>query len=219
MFCTRLAANTGRKNYAKYQHLRTIAPLCWASLYFQSSQLRHLSTIRNKPVKQQYLPHVFPQYGGHRPTDSWDRFGSLGYHSKFQRVSRLGLVTAATSLTGDQPNLARRLVVSLAGTLFIQFWGLLPLMEFCQVQSSLSVSSLAFSYNGSVNARHSSTGVSQNLQRATKKERNYGTFTEGARALTGYHVGHRPTFYLALFLHCTLLSLDIMHFAIKHFQR
>jgi len=74
--------------------------------------------------------------------------GVWGTPSKFQRVSRLSLVTAATSLTGDQPNLARRLVVSLAGTLFIQFCGLLPLTEFCQVQSSLSVPSLAFSYIG-----------------------------------------------------------------------
>jgi len=37
---------------------------------------------------------------------------SLGHPSKFQRVSRLGSVTAATSLTGGQPNFARRLAVS-----------------------------------------------------------------------------------------------------------
>jgi len=90
-------------------------------------------------------------------------------------------------------------------------------MEFCQVQSSLSVPSLAFSYIGSVNARHSNSGRQPKFATYYKKERNYGTFAEGARALTGYHIGHRPTFYLALFY--TLLSLAIMHFPLKHFQR
>jgi len=32
--------------------------------------------------------------------------GVWGTPSKFQRLSRLGFVTAATSLTGDQPNFA-----------------------------------------------------------------------------------------------------------------
>jgi len=42
--------------------------------------------------------------------------------SKFQRVSRLGFVTAATSLNG-QVNFARCLAVSWTGTLYIHFWG------------------------------------------------------------------------------------------------
>jgi len=41
MCCTRLAGNTGRKNYAKNRHLRTIAQLFRAV----SSQLRHVSTV------------------------------------------------------------------------------------------------------------------------------------------------------------------------------
>jgi len=41
MCCTRLAANTGRKNDAKNRHLGTIPQLCCAI----SSQLRHVSTI------------------------------------------------------------------------------------------------------------------------------------------------------------------------------
>ena len=41
MCCTRLAANTGRKNDAKNRHLGTSAQLCRAI----SSQLRHISTI------------------------------------------------------------------------------------------------------------------------------------------------------------------------------
>jgi len=55
------------KNYAKKSpsaHHRTTLAI--------SSQLRHVSTIRKKLVKQQYL------IGERRPTNSWDLFGSLG---------------------------------------------------------------------------------------------------------------------------------------------
>jgi len=55
--------------------------------------------------------------------------------------------------------------------------------------------SLAFSYIGSVTARHSSSGRQPNFA-ARYKEWNYGTFTEDAIyiRLGGHHVGHRPTF-------------------------
>jgi len=45
------------------RHLGTIPQLCRAI----SSQLRHLSTIGKKLVKQQYLLYVSPQYGELRP--------------------------------------------------------------------------------------------------------------------------------------------------------
>ena len=57
--CTRLAENTGRKKVAKNRHLGTIAQLCRAI----SAQLRHVSTIGKKLVKQQYVLHMSPQYG------------------------------------------------------------------------------------------------------------------------------------------------------------
>jgi len=44
MCCTRLAANTGRKNDATNHDLGTIAQLCWAV----SSQLRHYIDSRKK---------------------------------------------------------------------------------------------------------------------------------------------------------------------------
>jgi len=47
---------------------------------------------RKKLVKQQYVLRTFPQYGELRPTSGWDRFGSLGHPSNFQRLSRLGSV-------------------------------------------------------------------------------------------------------------------------------
>ena len=56
---TRLAENTGFKKVAKNRHLDTIAQLCRAI----SLQLRHVSTIGKKLVKQQYLPHMSLQYG------------------------------------------------------------------------------------------------------------------------------------------------------------
>ena len=65
MYCKQLAGNTGRKNDAKNRHLSTIAQLCRAI----SSQLRHVSTIGKKPVKQQYLLKMSLQYGELRPTN------------------------------------------------------------------------------------------------------------------------------------------------------
>jgi len=72
----------------------------------KSSQLRHISTIGKQLVKQQYLLQMSPQYGELRPTSGWDRFGSLGHPCRFQRVSRLGSVTAWHSSSGRQPNFA-----------------------------------------------------------------------------------------------------------------
>jgi len=85
----------------KIGHLGTIAQLCRAI----SSQLRHVSTI-GKNVKQQYLFHMSPQYGELRPTNGWDRLASLGHPIIFQRVSRLGSVTARHFISGRQPNFA-----------------------------------------------------------------------------------------------------------------
>jgi len=130
---TRLAGNRGRKKWPKC-HLVTIAQLCPAVF----SQLRLVSTIGKNLLKniQQYLLHPSSQYGERRLTNGWDRFTSLGHPSKYQRVSSIGLVTAAMSLTGGQPNFARCLAVS--GLLYYVhiFGGCCLLMEFCQVQNS-----------------------------------------------------------------------------------
>jgi len=60
---------------------------------------------RKKLVKQQYVLHMTPQYGELRPTSGCDGSGSLRHPCKFQRVSRLGSVTA------------RHLVVAVSQTL------------------------------------------------------------------------------------------------------
>ena len=60
--CMRLAENTGRQKVTKNRHLGAIAQLCRAI----SSQLRHVSTIGKKLVKQQYAstsPHNMVNFG------------------------------------------------------------------------------------------------------------------------------------------------------------
>jgi len=52
------------KKSPKIRHLVTTAQLCSAI----SSQLRHILTMGKKLAKQQYLLHMFLQYGERRPT-------------------------------------------------------------------------------------------------------------------------------------------------------
>jgi len=52
----RLAENTGRKNYAKNRHLRTIAQLCHAVIH-NKGIYRQSETL----VQQQYLIHLSSQ--------------------------------------------------------------------------------------------------------------------------------------------------------------
>jgi len=218
MCCRRLAGNTERKNSPKIRHLRTIAHI-YRAIYIYS-QWRHVSVVSDiaifvlkrdvklqltnqgmyrqsekKLVKQQYLLQMFPQYGELRPTSGWDRFVSLGHPSKFQRISRLGFVTAATSLNGSQLKFARSLAVSWAGTLYIHFRRLLPPNRILPGAILTLRPSLAFSYIGSVTARHSSCGRQLNLA-AWYKEWNCGTVAEGATYIRqgSHHVGHRLTF-------------------------
>jgi len=87
---------------AKKCHLGTIAQLCRAI----SLQLRHISTIRKKVVKQQCLPYMSSQYGELWHTSGWDLLASLRHPCRFQRVSRLGSITARHSSSGRQPNFA-----------------------------------------------------------------------------------------------------------------
>ena len=84
-------------------HLGTIAQLCRAI----SSQLRHVSTIGKKIVKQQYLLHMFPQYGELRPTSGWDRSGSLGHTADFDGFHVLAALLHGTLVVGVSQTLRR----------------------------------------------------------------------------------------------------------------
>ena len=93
---------------------------------------------------------------------------SLGHPSKFQRVSRLAFVTAATSLIGGQANFARCLAISWAGTLYIHFRGLSPLTEFYPVQNSLYVQVLSSPILAALLYGTAAAGVSETLRRGTR---------------------------------------------------
>jgi len=164
MCCKRLAENTKRKNEAKNRHLRTIAQICWDI----SLQLRHVSAFGKKLVKQQYVLHMYPQYCELRPINCWDLLASLGHPSKFWWVSHLAFVSAATSLTGGQPNFAQYLVISWAATLYIHFRGLLPLTEFCRVENSSYVQVLRSRILAALLHGTPAAGVSQTLRHGTR---------------------------------------------------
>jgi len=186
MCCTQLAGNTGRKNDEKRSpsaHHRTTLLGC---IFVNNARIDNGKNLLDSNISSTCMPS---QYGERRPTSGWDRFGSLGHPSKFQRLSHLGFVTAPTSLTEGQSNFARCLAVYWAGTLHIHFRGLLPGAKFTLRPS------LALSYIGSVTARHSSSERQPNFA-GWYKEWNYATFEEGATyiRLSGHHVVHRPTF-------------------------
>jgi len=92
----------------------------------------------------------------------------LGHPSKFQRVSRFGFVTAATSFTGGQPTFARCLAVSWAGALYIHLRGRLPLAQFYQMQSSLCIQVLRFPILAVLLHGTRPVGVSQTLWHGTR---------------------------------------------------
>ena len=163
MCCTRLAEILDAK-------IRQKIAICAPSHNFVRLYRRNQGIYRQsekKLVKQQYLLHM-SRYGELRPTSDWERLASL------RRPGKLRFVTAPTSLNGGQPNFARCLAVSCAGTLFIHFWRLLPPISIILPRAIFTLRpSLAFSHIGSVTERHSSSG--RNFA-AWYKEWNYGTF-------------------------------------------
>ena len=136
------------------------------------------------PAESVSLLHMSLQYGELQPTNGWDRFESLGHHSKFQR--HLGFITATTSLNGGKPNFARCLAISWAGTLYIHFWELLPRNGICQVQNSLCVQVLHSPILAVLLRGTRVVGISQTLWH----------WAEGATYIRqgGHHVGHWLTF-------------------------
>ena len=101
--------------------------------------------------------------------------GVWGTPANFNRFGVLPSFTAATSLTGGQPNFARCLAVSWAAcTLCIHFRGLLPRDGILPGVKLTLRPSLAFSYIGSVTARRTSSRRQPNFA-VWYKEWNYHT--------------------------------------------
>ena len=102
MCCAWLAGNEGPKKSPKIRHLGTIEQLCRPI----SSQLRHVSTIGKKLANQQYLLQMSSQYGELGPLAAEIGPVVWGTQCQFQRVSRLGSITARHSSSRRQPNFA-----------------------------------------------------------------------------------------------------------------
>jgi len=86
---------------------------------------------------------------------------SLGHLSKFQWVSRLGFVTAPTSLNRSQPNFARCIPSAGLVTIYTFLAALAPKGTLTGVKFTLCPSLALFNI-GSVTARHSSSGRQPN---------------------------------------------------------
>ena len=99
MRCTRLAANTGRKN----RHFGTIAQLCRAI----SSQLRHVSTIGKNLLSSNTsatCPDNMVNFG---PLTAEIGSGVWGTPTNFNGFLRLGSVTARHLVVGVSQTLRR----------------------------------------------------------------------------------------------------------------
>jgi len=86
----------------KNRHLGTIAQLCRV----ESSQLRHLSTIGSKLVKQQYLLHMSPQYGD-GPLAAEIGLGVWGTPANFNGLLVFASLLRATLVVGVSQTLWR----------------------------------------------------------------------------------------------------------------
>jgi len=121
----------------KNRHLVTITLLCWAV----SSQLRHVSAIGNKLVKQQYLLHTSHNLVNFSPLAAgidWRVWGPQQISTAF--ASWLRYCRDVAQLKPSK--LCTTLAVSWAGRLLdcvYLFCGCCPVMEFCQVQNSLCI--------------------------------------------------------------------------------
>ena len=122
MCCTRLTENTWHKNSPSAHHRTTSSGYIFPT--------KACIDNRKKIVKEGYLLHMSSQYGELWPTNGWDWLAGLAPENfnRFRALASLLHQCCSTELCmmfGD-----------LLGwyTIYIHFWGLLPLTEFCQVQ-------------------------------------------------------------------------------------
>jgi len=181
MYCTRLAGNAGCKNSPKNRRLGTIAQLCRAI----SSQLRHVSTIEKKFIKQQYLLHMFSQYGELRPTIAAE-IVSLVWAPQLISTAFASWLRYCSDVAQRKPTkFAWCLAVSWAGTLHIHFQGFLPRYEISPgAKFTLHPPSPALSYFGSVTARHLSNGREPNFAALSTGRHLYSAGRPSRWALT-----------------------------------
>jgi len=154
----RLAQNTGRKKSPKIRHLGTIAQLSGAV----STQLRRISTV-GKNAKWQYLLHMFSQCG-----ELWPLASEIGLPVWGTPANFNGFRVLASLLHQRRSTEVNQTLHDVWPSLglvhcYIHFRGLLSRNGIFQGAKFTLRPSLAFSYIGSVTARHSSSGYEPNL--------------------------------------------------------
>jgi len=194
MCCTRLAENTGRKHYAKIA-------VCAPSHNFVGYIFATKGCIDNR--KKNLLSSNISSRGRHNMVNL--NFGPSAAEialpvwvppadfNGFRFI--LAFVTTATLLTEGQPNFARCLAVSRAGTLSVYTFSrpLAPSRNFARCKIHFASKSCV------LHCQRYCTALQQRGQPnfpAWYKEWGYGTFAEGATyiRLGGHHVWHRRTF-------------------------
>jgi len=135
--------------------LCTIAQLCRAI----SLQLRHVSTIGKKLLNgniSSICPHNMLNFGPLTAEMFWWVCGTPANFNGFRVLASLLHRRRST----DVNHTLHDLWPSPALVYYIYiFGGSCPITEFCQLQNSLCVPSLLFSYIGSITAGHSSSGL------------------------------------------------------------
>jgi len=96
-------------------------------------------------------------------TNGWDRFVSLGHPSKFQQVSILGVIILHRRRSPEANQSLHGVWPSPGLVHYVHIGGLLPPKGILSGAKFALRPSLAFSYIGSVNARHWSSGRQSNF--------------------------------------------------------
>jgi len=149
----------------KNRHLHTLAQLCRAI----SSQLRHVSAIGKKPVKQQYFLHMSSRYGKLRRLRP-NR--SVGEFEAPQQIST-GFMSWLRYCTDVAQRRSTKLCIMFGHLLswytMYTFWGgCCPLTELCQLQTSLCMQVLHSPILAGLLHGTRAVCVSQTLQCSTR---------------------------------------------------
>ena len=182
MCCMQLAGNTGCKKSPSGHHRTTLSGWIFAT----KACIDNPKKAFQKAISPPDVPTIC-QTSGPLAAEIVYQFEAL---HQISAVSRVGFITAATSLNGGQPNFARCLAISLAGTVHIHFWGLLPRNGILIGAKFTLRPGLALSYISALLHGTRVVGISQTLRH----------WAEGATYIWqgGHHVGHQPTFLVLL---------------------
>jgi len=171
------------KNSPSGHHHTTLSGYIFATKARIDNQ-KNLSNSNTSPT----CPHNMTNFGPLTAEICWQVWGTPANFNGFRILALLLQWCRSTEVN-------QTLAVFLTGTLYIRFPWLLPHNAILPHAKFTLCPTLAFSYIGSISARHSSSGRQRKFV-ASYKEWNYGTFTEGTTCirLGGHQVGHLPTF-------------------------